>query len=234
MICDSGKIRALRERLGYTQELLATKAGIDRRTIQRAESSNRALQLETAAQLAAALQVSVQELKFGGEVNGSAPAPESVQVNAVVLKRTLSGKAVVDALLGAFSARLECDIDPDAEQAAPLIEFVKELEKLAPDPWDLDRLREGALSLSERIEWALRLSSHMAQLDAAGIGVFAGNYTASALVPRYDSDEGCLYTRTTQKPEPQTVCLVRIGPSTTERHVVSVADRWELDDEFPF
>ena len=63
MKVDSGLVKRLREEKSWSQEHLATVAGISHRTVQRVESDGTA-SLETRMALAAALGVSAADLSF--------------------------------------------------------------------------------------------------------------------------------------------------------------------------
>jgi transcriptional regulator with XRE-family HTH domain len=127
-----------------TQDKLAVVSNADLRTVQRAEH-NRAVQLETLASIAAALGVTVSEITVVGEAPVDLPessAPD--EHNAVVLRRTSSGKTLLDTLCDSFSGHLDCAADPTQENVDALTAFVEDIENLIANPW--------------RTQWTLRCS----------------------------------------------------------------------------
>lgn len=58
----AGRVRELRERLSWTQETLATVAGVATITVRQIETEKRKPALDTAAKLARALGVAIEEL----------------------------------------------------------------------------------------------------------------------------------------------------------------------------
>ncbi|MBD9479506.1 helix-turn-helix transcriptional regulator [Pseudoxanthomonas sp. PXM02] len=67
---NAERIRALREQRAWSQEHLATVAGLSTRTLQRIEAGSAATQ-ETCLALAAALNVTVDDLTGASAVDGS-------------------------------------------------------------------------------------------------------------------------------------------------------------------
>ncbi|HEV2566203.1 MAG TPA: helix-turn-helix transcriptional regulator [Microvirga sp.] len=237
MNCDGMKIKQLRENRGMTQEVLAEAAGVDRRTIQRAEEGKR-LQLETLAAIASVLQVSVNDIsnERRGELE---PQYDPDDKNAVVLRRTKSGRVLLDALATSFSGSVDCDIDPTADTVDVLVSLLSEVESLMPNPWDEERFHDQPMPLSERIKRSVGMTNQLLELDQKGVGVYVGTYTARAQRPYYDLDEGHLYVSRKQPFEPVTVCRVRLSHTATDKIVVVVDDVWETkpaeyEDDIPF
>jgi transcriptional regulator with XRE-family HTH domain len=237
MECDGSKIKEMRERFGMTQDHLAGAAGVDRRTVQRAEEGRGSL--DTLAGLASALRVSVPDLKRSPPEQAEM-AGDISEDNAVVLNLTMSGKDVLDLLQRAFSARVECDIEPTPESLSALVAFASDLEKLCPNPWDEEKFRSDPMPLAERLAQMVAISEQLKQLDQLGVGVFIGSYTARAQVPRYDPYESpSLYVKVKQAYEPVTVTRVRIASNLKGRMVERVEDVWRAPpdydpDEIPF
>jgi transcriptional regulator with XRE-family HTH domain len=246
--CNGEKVRQRRTELSMTQEILAHRSNVDCRTVQRAEKSA-PLQLETLASLAATLKVTVNELiQDDGRTNSTSDATaESKERNAVVLRRVVSGKALLDIVCDSFSGKVYCNAEPTSENIDVLSAIVEKLEKLIPNPWE-NPMENNTVTLADRLRAAVILTAELAELEKAGVAVYAGTYTASAQVPHYDMDEGCMYVRTKQRHEPVTVCRVFVERLGVERIIVKVDDEWEepapaspsllsrlgADDEIPF
>lgn len=158
--------------------------------------------------------------------------------NAVVLKSTVSGKIVLDLLLSCFSGRIECDIEPTSETVGMLVDFVREIESLMPDPLSVEKHLADPPLLSDRIKKYLELSNCLCELDKRGIGVFIGAYVARAKRPRFAHEESYFYTKDNQPFEPVAVCRIRIASKASPNIVVIVDDIWETrryaDDDVPF
>jgi hypothetical protein len=149
------------------------------------------------------------------------------EFNAVVLRPGTSGKALMDMIYASFSASLTCNAEPTASNVEALSALAERLEGMLPNPWETP-MERVSLGLAERLRMAVTLSDQLSDLAASGISVYAGAYTASAQVPRYDVDEGHMYTRVSQKFEPVTACRILIDRSGLERVIEKVTDKWEL------
>jgi transcriptional regulator with XRE-family HTH domain len=224
-----------------TQEKLAAMSKVNHRTVQRAERSA-SLQLDTLASLAATLGVTVGELTLTNGDPDQTDQTETSESNAVVLRRITSGKTLIDLVCDSFSGKLYCAAEPTEENINTLTDMIERVEKLIPKPWETPMEAE-TLTLAQRLRDALAITAQLAELERFGIAVFAGTYTASAQVPRYDVDEGCMYTRMNQRFEPVAVCRISINPVGAERVTVKVSDEWQdetpssprsLDDDIPF
>jgi transcriptional regulator with XRE-family HTH domain len=224
-----------------TQEKLAAMCRVNHRTVQRAERGE-SLQLETLASLAAALGVTVGDLTLTDGDPERTDQPETSESNAVVLRRITSGKTLIDLLCGSFSGKLYCAAEPTEENIDALTDMVERIEKFIPNPWEAPMEAES-LTLAQRLREALAITAQLAALEKCGIAVFAGAYTARAQVPRYDLDDGQMYTTMNQRFEPVTVCRVSINPVGVERVIVKVSDEWQeqapslpptVDDVIPF
>jgi transcriptional regulator with XRE-family HTH domain len=242
MRCNGDLVRQLRTQQSMTQEKLAAMSSVNNRTVQRAEQSE-PLQLDTLASLAAALGVTVGALTLTDGTSDYTAEPDVSESNAVVLRRITSGTALIGLIYDSFSAKLYCAAEPTEENIDALTEMVERIERLIPNPWQSPMEDEG-LTLAQRLREALAITARLADLEKFGIAVFAGTYTARAQVPRYDVDEGHMYTRINQRFEPVTVCRVSINPMGVERVTVKVSDKWQdnqapasaapIDDEIPF
>ena len=223
-----------------TQEKLAAMSKVNHRTVQRAERSG-SLQLDTLASLAATLGVTVGELTLSDGGLDQTDQPETIESNAVVLRRITSGKTLIDLVWGSFSGKLYCAAEPTGENVDALTDMIERIEKLIPNPWETP-MEAQSLTLAQRLREALAIGAQLAELEKFGITVFAGTYTARAQVPRYDMDEGHMYVSMSRRFEPVTVCRISINPVGVERVTVKVSDEWQdqapspppIDDDIPF
>jgi transcriptional regulator with XRE-family HTH domain len=225
-----------------TQEKLAAMSKVNHRTVQRAERGE-FLQLDTLASLAAALGVIVGELILPDDSAEQIEQSETSESNAVVLRRTTSGMALIEIVCDSFSGKLYCAAEPTEDNIATLTDLVERVERLIPKPWALPFEVEN-LTMAQRLREALVTTSQIAELEKFGIAVFAGTYTARAQVPHFDPDEGQMCIWGHQKFEPVTVCRVSINPVGVDRITVKVSDKWQDetplppssddDDEIPF
>jgi len=241
--CNGQKIRDLRMQKSMTQEKLAHMSDVNHRTVQRAER-NQAVQLETIASLAAALQVTVSDITVS--TNDNTIEQQNLmpdEQNAVVLRQINSGKILMDLILNSFSSNLSCETEPTNENIDDLSAIVQQIEKYIPNPWEIP-FEENTLTLAERLRIAVAITTQLAELTKMGIAVFGGHYTARAQIPRYDDEEGCMYIKSGQKYEPVTVSKLTIVSTKLERIIVKVDDKWQepaplkipedFDDEIPF
>lgn len=180
VICNGEKVRQLRAELGMTQDKLAIMSDVNPRTVQRAEK-NAALQLETLASLAAALKVTVNDLIENDAIPNTVndPTTEPNERNAVVLRHVVSGKSLLDLICNSFSGEIVCNAEPTLKNIDILSLLVEKLEKLIPDPWEIP-FEKITVTLADRLREAVTLSAELAELEKAGISVYAGTYTASA------------------------------------------------------
>lgn len=220
--CSGEKIRKIRLSLGMTQDKLAAMSNTNIRTIQRAENGA-SVQIDTVAGIAAALNLTVTDILVtpvhdseGNEVD---------EFNAVVLRPTTSGKMLMDMITESFTTKLLCDAEPTSKNVAVLSAVVENLEGMLPNPWD-SPFDTTKITLSERLRQSVVLSEKISALRNHGISVYAGTYTASVQIPRFDADEGHMYTHSSQKFEPVAICRIRIGDASVERIVEEVTDKW--------
>jgi transcriptional regulator with XRE-family HTH domain len=222
MRCNGVKIRELREKMCITQDKLASLSYLDRRTIQRAEAGS-PLSLESLADIAAALKVKVSDITLQAD-NDDGNEDIVVDNNAVVLRRVVSGKHLLDMLKDNFSGSLTCEVEPTTENIDTIAGSIEEIEKLIPDPWEWTPGEK--FSLADHLRSAVKLSEKIKILEEVGVAIFAGSYTASAIVPLYDPYEG-LHIRNSQKPEPVTVSRIVLADPSKARIVLRVNDVWE-------
>jgi transcriptional regulator with XRE-family HTH domain len=241
--CSGTSVTRLRMQQGMTQEKLAAMSNVNIRTVQRAEKSE-FLQLETVASLAAALKVTVPELTFSDGTDESRRDDDDAadgERNAVVLRRITSGKILLDILCDSFSGKLYCEVEPTVENVEALTTMVEEIERLIPNPWATP-LESDSMSLAERLRTAVAWTTKLAALESFEVAIFAGTYTAKAQVPRFDLDEGHMYTSSGFPFEPVTICRVMLANKSSDRVVLKVTDKWteptpakpESADDIPF
>src|SRR5258708_79041 len=242
--CSGASVMRLRVQQGRTQEKLAERSNVNIRTVKRAEKGEY-LQLETVASLAAALKVTVPDLTVSdsddeGRLIDDDDAADGER-NAVVLRRVTSGKALLDILCDSFSGKLYCKVEPTAKNVEALTTMVEEMERLIPNPWGTPQ-ESVSMSLAERLRTAVAWTAKLAALETFDVAVFAGIYTARAQVPRYDFDEGHMYTMDRFPFEPVTICRVMLEKKNNDRVVLKVTDKWtepaptkpESVDDVPF
>jgi transcriptional regulator with XRE-family HTH domain len=242
--CSGASVTRLRVRQGMTQEKLAAMSNVNIRTVQRAEKSD-FLQLETVASLAAALKATVPELTVSDSTDDRRRIDEDDaadgEPNAVVLRRITSGKALLDILWNSFSGKLYCEVEPTTANVDALTTMVEEIERLIPEPWATPQ-ESVSMSLAERLRTALAWTTKLSSLETFDVAIFAGTYTARAQVPRYDLDEGHMYTLDRFPFESVTICRVMLAKKSEDRVVLKVTDKWtepaptkpESNDDIPF
>ena len=178
--CNGVKVRQLRVHQSMTQEKLAAMSNVSHRTVQRAERS-KTISIETIASLAAALHVTVSDLR--DNINDHTHNDSDLitdEKNAVVLRRVTSGKSVMDFLFDSFSSSLSCQAEPTNENVDILSALVEQIETHINDPWESYH-EKSSLTLAERLRTSVALTAQLDELEKMGIAVFAGSYTA---VPR--------------------------------------------------
>jgi transcriptional regulator with XRE-family HTH domain len=227
-----------------TQEKLAAMSKVDIRTVQRAEKGKR-LQIETVASLASALNVTVPDLSVKARSNTDESLhqdeddyEEIPERNAVALRQVTSGKTLLDIVYGSFSGRLTCNVEPTAENVEALSAMVEEIEGLIPNPWEPLPLGHP-VTLAQRLRAAVALTARLQTLEALGIAVYAGTYTAMTRLPRVDGETYEIYTRTDAPFEPVTLCRITLDKSGFSGITLFVDDKWTepeptLDDDIPF
>lgn len=240
--CQGETIIKLRTQQGWTQDKLAIMSNGNIRTIQRAERGEH-LQLENVASIAAALKVTVPALTVPDDATDAVQGGnegDDRENNAVVLRPVASGKTLLDMVYDSFTASLDCQVEPTAENIDALTAIVDKIEWLMPNPW-VSPLEQARLTLADRLRRSVDLSAMLAELGQFGIAVFAGTYTASAQMPYFDQDEGTMVTRLRAPYQPVTICRVTLEMRDKERVVVMVTDKWEpppdkpeADDDIPF
>lgn len=234
MMCDADRVRTRREALGMTQEKLAAMSNVQVRTIQRLEAGA-PVSLETLADVAAALRWTPEAM---GKAPDGDPAPEDAPWSAS-LRRVGSARSVFEVLEPVLLAKLECRVSPTRESLVPLKRLVLQLEaQMPPEEWDTPRWDTAPVSLADRLDAMAELEEALSAIEALGLALYAGRYTELAIVPRWDMDEGCYFTKTSFRPEPVELARLVIAPSAGERLTVSRAVAWSIrtlaEEEIPF
>jgi transcriptional regulator with XRE-family HTH domain len=229
--CSGETVTRLRTQLGMTQEKLAAMSNVDIRTVQRAEKGQR-MQIETVASLASALKVTVPELSVKARINADeSPHQDEVDYeeiperNAVALHQVTSGKSLLDIVYGSFSGQLSCNVEPTDENVEALSSMVEELEGLIPNPWALPPA--FPITLAQRLRAAVALTARLKTLEALGVGVYAGTYTAMTQVPRVDGETyDQMYTTRSTPFEPVILCRITLDKSGFSGITLFVDDKW--------
>lgn len=243
MTTDGELIRSKRSELGMTQEKLAAMSALNTRTVQRAERGE-PMSIETLAQIASALNVKTSDLRAGHNEDLDDGNPSA---NAVVLHKTDSGKVVRDALARSFAGSIDIEIEPTAENVDLVIGLAETVERMAPEPWDVEKFKTGPGPVSQQLRDAVELNALIDELAKLGVYVFVGTYVSSAVKPRMDGDTYDLYTSIRWKPEPVTIYRVRVSDSSVSKIAVPAHDEYplhrpepepapaaDLDDNLPF
>jgi transcriptional regulator with XRE-family HTH domain len=211
VICDGAKVASLREELHLTQDLLAVKSHLNRRTIQRMEAGG-TVSMETLNMAAATLGVIAQELLHGPEE----PAAEG---NGILLKPERSGIRLVEAILTADEFDCGAVFEPRLEQVEvvqPLLKLFEELHPLTTDSYPEYFFVQG--SVARKIEAAARVNAdldRMARLKPEALHVLAGQYTKwGKRIVRTFIGPGSV-TMPGEHNEVLTVMAIRIAPITT-------------------
>ena len=235
MKLDALKMVKHRERIGYSQQNVADKSNVNVRTVQRAEAGI-SISNENAAAIAAALQTSIHSLI--AHSGGSDPAPAG---KTITLRRASSGRTLLDTLDHTTMCRIECDVEPAADNLELLKSLANLLEANMPEPLNDEKLNwPPARKLAERLELIASLNELMKSLEAGGIGVFVGETWLDALLPKYDPYEGGFYWRENQRATGCRAVRIVISEHAGEKLTRSTLVDWpvsiaeDLDDEVPF
>lgn len=169
-------LRRIRQERAISQEALAARCGLSRKTVQRLERGEPA-RAETLAFVAAALGVAVTEFceSAGRDDRGHTH-------RYLALKRVRSGKQVFQQLAQTDVGRVECDVDVDGRTLGPLTALVSQLEGLVRDRWDVPRPTVAALPVLAKLQVIAQLNDRLAELQAQGVGLYMGHYYRFAAV----------------------------------------------------
>lgn len=235
---DATKLRQIRESMGMTQDKLAILSNVSERTVQRAEAGAN-MRLDTLSDFAAALEIPLSELVL---------SPDDFDSSSdVSLKRARSGRTLMDDLAKAGVASFDCEVDPDPSELDALLEMVRILEGVLPQPWELHQ-RPANVSLSQKISLAANIGKLIGALGDRQIGLYASASWISARYPRYDVDEGHRYTKDSQRYEKVQTLQLILCRSADDKIYRAAPDSWDrldieppllpvdadLDDDVPF
>lgn len=229
MKCDTVKLKAARDQHAMTQEVLAARAKVDVRTVQRAESGA-PLRQETIADLAAVLGIPLNGLIAPGNSETTATAVKAFFGPGLVLKRSVTGREVIELLETTALGKLECDADPTEAVMDTLRIAIRLIEGMLPQPWN-EEGQAGPLtfpSLVDRLEAIAKVTATLTQLESQGLALFCGSSWERAVMPRW-SEEG-LYTRTGQRAESVRATRLLIA-QIADRTTVQRKTNWPVEIE---
>lgn len=164
------ELKRLREARALTQEALALKCGVSRKTIQRMERGD-PMRQETLAFVAGALGVAVPDFTEAAGRRGDA-APDG----RLGLRRVRSGKHILNHLAQTDVGKIECDVDADGEIIAPLTALISRLQSLMRETWGAARPQISELPLLARLQIVAEVNDNLGRLERAGVGLFMGHY----------------------------------------------------------
>lgn len=150
-------IKAERAKKSWTQEHLATAAGVAERTIQRLEKGELPSK-ETLLGIAAALEVDVEKLTMEPQ-----KVPEKPKGKIVLLPQILSGKDALDITWGAHLGEYDHPqlLGGEAEVVGGFLVAVKDLGEIGPE-----------IGIGFKIECSGTLHEQLQQVQSAGYLVF--------------------------------------------------------------
>ena len=177
---DPTRLRRLRESRALSQEALAGRCGLSRKTIQRMERGDE-VRPDSLAIVALALGVPVTDFTEASRGRGPAPADQQV-----TLRRMRSGKAIVQQLAESDIGRIDCDVDACGDTIGPLTNVVTALQGLVRERWDVPK--PGGLPLVEGLKLVAALNDDLRRLEAHGVGLYMGHYYRFAALPGGGTD----------------------------------------------
>lgn len=177
---DPNRLKRLRETRALSQEGLAARCGLSRKTIQRMERGE-AVRPDSLAIVALALGAPVTD--FTDPPRGRQTSGADQQIT---LRRMRSGKAVVQLLAESDIGRIDCDVDASGETLAPLTELITALQGLVRERWDIPRPARPALL--EGLRQVAGLNDNLRLLEAHGVGLYMGHYYRFAALPGGETD----------------------------------------------
>jgi transcriptional regulator with XRE-family HTH domain len=172
---DPNRLKRLREARALSQEGLAAKCGLSRKTIQRMEAGG-PVRPDSLAIVALALGAPVTD--FTDAPRGREPLQADRQIT---LRRMRSGKAVVQQLAESDIGRIDCDVDACGETLAPLTELITALQGLVRERWDTPRPVRP--SLIEGLKLVASLNDNLSLIETHGVGLYMGHYYRFAALP---------------------------------------------------
>lgn len=241
MRCNPTKLRSARDRRALTQEMLAIKANVNVRTVQRAEAGF-PLRHETLADFAAVLGVPTANLIMSdSNTDGDRSDMAEGSATGLILKRAGTGKQVMELFETSPLIKLECGLDPNADIMETLREAIGFLERYIPDPWAVNA-SAGPLSFNsvlDRLDALANANSVLQRLERDGLALYCGSSFVSAIMPQY-SDEG-MVTRQHQPADAVRAARMVIAEYELTKLSVDLNTKWPVeiveaneDDDVPF
>lgn len=172
---DPDRLRRLRESRALSQESLAAKCGLSRKTIQRMERGE-VVRPDSLSLVALALGAPVTEFT---EPDRGAEATQADR--QITLRRIRSGKAIMQQLAESDIGRIDCDVDACGDTIAPLTELVTALQGLVRERWDVPKPARPALL--DGLKLVAGLNDNLRLLEAHGVGLYMGHYYRFAALP---------------------------------------------------
>ena len=166
---DPVKLKDARTRMAMSQERLAKRCELSRKSIQRAENGE-VVRPETAALMAAALGVVLDDLRLA---SGSAADRADLRLT---LRRAKSGTRVFETLAQSYAGRISCDVEATGDTIDALAGLVASLGRLLSDSWGAGPAVPADLPIVDRLRIIAELNDALRMLERHGIGCFMGHY----------------------------------------------------------
>lgn len=233
MAVNGERLRTLRMDYGFSQEGLAERSGVNRRTIQRAEAGA-SVSLDTLNILADTLGVEPKQLRSNKlELFAPAITPTPTQPDQIVLLPATSGMSLIEMLDIADLPVIGYDIEPNEEVVEIIKEFAGIAERFIPDydtpVYDQEQVR-GPTPV-ESLELAVKMNGVLEKLAEHGIAVFAADYPA--LVHEYywfdEVNAWCVHDKRIKAQQ----ALLIVGPIVQGSYVRTPQDHINYND-IPF
>jgi len=235
MKLDPVKLVKQRQRLGYSQQNVVDKSKVNLRTIQRAEAGI-SISNESAASIAAALQTTPHALA----VASTTSQPATPLGKTFTLRRVSSGRSILDTLDQTAMCKIECDVEPTADNLSLLKKIAELLETNMPEPLNEEKLCwPPSRTLATRLDLIAQINEALQALDALGIGVFLAETWLDAHLPDYDPYEGGFYFRKGHTATGCRAARIVISDHVSDKIIRPAWVRWPVsveieDDEVPF
>ena len=209
------ELKRLREVRALTQEALAAKCGLSRKTVQRMERGE-TMRDETLAFVAGALGVAVTDFAAAAPGKGDGSAD-----GRLGLRRVRSGKHVLNHLAQTDVGRIDCDVDADGEIIAPLTRLVGQLQGLMRSSWETPKPPISDLPLLGRLQAIADINDGIRHLEGAGVGLFMGHYYRFAV-----TRDGLSGLAAGERRRPIVLTRLHLTRSGHERLTVPIDAEW--------
>ncbi|WP_372781471.1 helix-turn-helix domain-containing protein [Phenylobacterium sp.] len=206
-------MKRLREARALTQEALAARCGLSRKTIQRIERGE-PVRDETLAFIAGALGVPLTD--FADDAGDS-----QTPTGQLGLRHVRSGKHVLNHLAQTDVGRIECDVDADGEIIEPLTRLVTQLQGLMRESWGVARPPISELPLLARLQAIADMNDSLVRLERSGVRLFMGHYYRFAVVKLGLAD----FSGRDQR-RPVVLTRLHLTRSKRERLMVPIDTEW--------